>query len=43
MVGGNLLDILQNIDAISSDYREEPGNRMPTLRIRDVQVSSGGE
>jgi len=43
MVAGNLMQILQNIDAISSDYRDEPGNRMPTVRIRDVQVSSGGE
>jgi len=43
MVAGNLTDVLMNIDAVSSDYREEPGNRMPTLRIRDVQVSSGGE
>jgi len=43
MVGGNLMEILKNLDAISSDCREEPGNRMPTLRIRDVQVSAGGE
>lgn len=43
MVAGNLLEILQNIDAVSSDYRHEPGNDMPTLRIRDVQISSAGE
>jgi predicted Zn-dependent protease len=34
---------LMNIDAISSDYRYEPGNKMPSVRIRDVQVSSAGE
>jgi PmbA protein len=43
MVGGNLMEVLKNIDAISSDYRDEPGNPMPTIRIRNVQVSSGGE
>ena len=41
MVGGNLIDMLKNIDAISSDFRNEPGNPMPTIRIRDVQISSG--
>jgi PmbA protein len=43
MVGGNLREMLMNIDAISSDYREEPGNKMPSMRIRNVQISSGGE
>lgn len=43
MVGGNLREMLMNIDAISSDYREEPGNKMPSIRVRDVQISSGGE
>lgn len=43
MVGGNLHEVLMNIDAISSDYRYEPGNKMPSVRIRDVQVSSAGE
>jgi PmbA protein len=43
MVAGCLQDILMNIDAISSDYRHEPGNKMPTIRIRNVQISSGGE
>ncbi len=41
MIAGNLLELLNNIDAISSDYREEPGNIMPTIRIRNVQISSG--
>ena len=41
MVGGKFLDMLANIDAISIDYREEPGMIMPTLRIQDVQVAGG--
>ena len=41
MIGGSFLDMLQNIDAISSDYREEPGMIMPTLRIQDVLVAGG--
>jgi len=39
MVGGNLMELLPKLDAISSDYRDEPGNKMPTIRIRDVQIS----
>jgi PmbA protein len=39
MVSGHVFDFLKNIDVISSDYREEPGNKLPTIRIRDVQVS----
>jgi predicted Zn-dependent protease len=39
MVGGRFLDMLANIDAISSDCREEPGMLMPTLRIQDVLVA----
>ncbi len=41
MIAGNLLEMLNNIDAISSDYRQEPGNIMPTIRVRNVQISSG--
>jgi predicted Zn-dependent protease len=39
MVSGHIFEFLQNLDAISSDYREEPGNKLPTVRIRDVQVA----
>jgi len=39
VLGGSFLDMLQNIDAISSDYREEPGMIMPTVRIHDVLVA----
>ena len=42
MIGGNLLDLAARLDAVSSDYREEPGRIMPSLRLSAVQVSSGG-
>lgn len=42
MFGGNFLDLLRNIDAISSDCRREPGQVLPTLRVRDVLVAGGG-
>lgn len=41
MVGGSFLEMLRNIDAISSDYRQEPGMIMPTVRIQDVLVAGG--
>ena len=41
MVGGSFLDMLANIDEVSSDYREEPGEIMPTLRILDCLVAGG--
>lgn len=41
MVGGDGLTMLQAIDAVSSDYREEPGTIVPSLRIRDIQISGG--
>ncbi|MBN2583593.1 MAG: TldD/PmbA family protein [Planctomycetes bacterium] len=39
MVAGNMIDLMKAVDAVSSDYREEPGNLLPTIRIRDVQVA----
>jgi PmbA protein len=39
MVGGHIFDFLENLDAVSCDCRQEPGNKLPTLRIRDVQVA----
>jgi len=39
MIGGNVLDLLPRLDAVSSDAREEPGILMPTVRIQDVQVA----
>jgi len=41
MIGGNFLDMLKNVDAISSDYRSEPGLIMPTVRIQAVSVAGG--
>jgi PmbA protein len=42
MIGGNVLDLAARLDAVSSDYREEPGRIMPSIRLSAVQVSSGG-
>ena len=42
MIGGHIFDLLKNIDTVSCDYREEPGNIMPTIRIQDVQVAGKG-
>ncbi|NIA22282.1 MAG: hypothetical protein GWP05_10050, partial [Anaerolineaceae bacterium] len=39
MIAGNMLDLASAVDAVSSDYRQEPGNLMPTVRIQDVQVA----
>jgi PmbA protein len=39
MLGINILDLLGNLDAISSDYREEPGAIMPTIRVQNVKVA----
>jgi PmbA protein len=41
VIGVNMLDLLKNIDAISSDYREEPGIVMPTVRAQNVRVAGG--
>ena len=41
MVGGSFLDMLANVDAVSSDYRAEPGAVMPTVRILDCLVAGG--
>ena len=41
MVGGSFLDMLRNVDAVSSDYRQEPGMVMPTMRILDCLVAGG--
>jgi len=41
MVGSDAFEMLANIDAVSSDYREEPGIMVPSLRILDIQVAGG--
>ncbi len=38
-IGGQVLDMLKNIDAISSDCRREPGCLLPTIRISKVHVA----
>ena len=40
MVAGTALEVLQEIDAISSDYRAEPGLVLPTVRVRSMRVAS---
>ncbi len=39
MLVGEIFDILGRLDAVSSDYRTEPGAIMPAVRLRDIQVS----
>lgn len=39
MFGGNFLELLKNIEEISSDYRAEPGSVMPTIKVREMMVS----
>ena len=41
MIAGNMLTFLHGLDAVSSDYREEPGGIMPTIRVQDVRVAGG--
>jgi PmbA protein len=38
MIAGSYLDFLANIDAVSSDYRDEPGYIMPSMRVTRVRV-----
>jgi PmbA protein len=38
-VGGHVFELLANLDAVSSDYREEPGCLLPTIRIAKAHVS----
>ncbi len=39
MLSGHIFEVLDQVDAVSSDYREEPGNILPTMRIRAMQVA----
>jgi len=41
MIGMHMLDFLKNIDAVSSDYREEPGAIMPAVRVQNVKIAGG--
>ncbi len=42
LIGSTGDELLSNIDAISSDYREEPGLILPSMRISSVQIASEG-
>ena len=42
MVAGHGLELLAGIDAVSSDYRAEPGMVLPTIRVKAVRVASAG-
>jgi TldD protein len=42
MAAGNLNDLLMHTDATSSDYRVEPGQVLPAVRVSNVQFSGGG-
>jgi PmbA protein len=39
IIGGNFLELLKNIEEISSDYRAEPGSIMPTIKVKEIIVS----
>lgn len=41
-IGGSFLELLHGIDAISSDYRAEPGRKMPTIRVTSVRLAGSG-
>jgi len=41
LIGANMIELMKSIDAISRDYREEPGIVMPTIRAQDVRVAGG--
>jgi PmbA protein len=39
MVAGEGLELLAGIDAVSSDYRSEPGRVLPTMRVQGMKVA----
>lgn len=39
MIGANILELLGSIDAISREYREEPGVIMPTVRAQGIRTA----
>lgn len=42
MIGGDVFNMLKSIESVSSDYREEAGNIMPSILLGGVNVASGG-
>ncbi len=43
MVAGNMLQLAESIDGVSSDYRIEPGAKLPSMRIADVQIAGSAD
>jgi hypothetical protein len=41
-IGGSFLEFLNDIDEVSSDYREDPGEKMPTIRVRKIRLAGSG-
>ena len=41
LIGSNAFELLEGIDAVSSDYRQEPGMILPSIRVKAVQVAGG--
>ena len=41
MIGSNVFEMLARLNAVSSDYRQEPGSIMPSLRFDDIMVAGG--
>ncbi len=41
MIAGLAPELLLNLEAVSSDYRSEPGRILPSLRVEGVRVASG--
>lgn len=41
LIGSRILDLMRNIDAISKEYREEPGFIWPAIRVKDVRIAGG--
>jgi PmbA protein len=42
MLGGDVFEFLGAIESVSSDFREEKGNIMPSLLVGGVQAAGGG-
>lgn len=41
MIGSNIFEMLGRIVAVSSDFREEPGSRVPSLLVDGIMVVGG--
>lgn len=42
LIGSRILDLIRNIDAVSKEYREEPGSIWPAVRAKSVRIAGGG-